>query len=54
MIEDSSEQSHEPLIGTQLLLSSLPDGRNRLQRLPGQQGNNCGNLGPLSSGAAIC
>ena len=53
MVEDRSEQSHEPLIGTQLLLSPLPDSRSPLQRPSSQQGNDCGNLGPLS-GTGSC
>ena len=32
IVEDRPEQSQEPLIGTQLLLSSLPEGRSPLQR----------------------
>lgn len=41
------EERSEPLIGTQLLLSFIPDGRGPLQRPSDQQGNDRGELKPL-------
>ena len=52
MVDDRPEQSHKHLTRTQLLLSSLPDGRSPLQCLPGKQGNYRGNLVPLGGGGS--